>query len=119
MISNIEELKAELLASKIVRYDDSMKFYVESKILGFRAMKGCSESEVLELEAKYGKFPLSYRQILKTIGHRAGCLIEDDYDTHFYISSTIKEFDNSIICANEEYREYREEAIENKAVVPQ
>ncbi|VEP18289.1 conserved hypothetical protein [Hyella patelloides LEGE 07179] len=99
MITNIEKLKSELFSRKIVYYE--------------YAMKGCSESEVLELESRYGKFPLSYRQIIKTIGHGAGSLIKDD-STHFYISPSTRNFDNSIVRINEEFKIDREEALENE-----
>ena len=69
MITNVEELKAELIARHIA-YEDEIC--------------GCSEQEILEIEAKYGKLPLSYRQIIGLIGHSAGFLIGD---ISFYVST--------------------------------
>ena len=69
MITNIDELKTQLIARHIA-YEDEML--------------GCNESEILEIEAKYGKLPLSYRQIISLVGHSAGFLAGDLY---FYVST--------------------------------
>lgn len=96
MITNINELKAELIARDIAREDE---------------MSGCSESEILEIETKYGKLPLSYRQIISLIGHSAGFL---SGDSCFYVSCN-DDIDR-ILLANEEYREYKKETIESDRV---
>ena len=96
MITNVEELKAELIARHIA-YEDEMC--------------GCSEQEILEIEAKYGKLPLSYRQIIGLIGHSAGFLAAD---TEFYVSLD-KNIDQ-IIWINEDYLEFKKETIENNEV---
>ena len=99
MINNIEELKSKLFSCKIIYSNFEMK--------------GCSELEVLELESRYGKLPSSYRQIIKTIGPGTRDL-QEDTSTHFYIFSTAKTFDNSILITNEEFETDRKELLENK-----
>lgn len=93
MITNVAELKAELIARHIA-YEDEMC--------------GCSEQEILEIEAIYGKLPQSYRQIIGLIGHSAGFLIGD---ISFYVS-TDEDIDQ-IIAENEYILEVQEECIEN------
>ncbi|MEM7556922.1 MAG: SMI1/KNR4 family protein [Cyanobacteria bacterium P01_A01_bin.84] len=74
-------------------------------------MSGCSELEILEIEAKYGKLPSSYRQIISLIGHSAGFL---GGDTYFYVS-TDNDIDQ-VLYANEDFLEFKKETIEKNEV---
>ena len=92
MIDNINKLKAELIAHKY-------------------KMIGCTESEILEIEANYGKLPFSYRQIIALIGHNGIFLAGDEW---FYIS--IESYIEQFIDENKEFRRYRKETVENDLV---
>lgn len=96
MISNIEELKAELIAGEIALEDE---------------MYGCSEAEIQEIEVKYGKLPLSYRQILGLIGNSGGFIMND---SGFYLSHSAEV--DGMISVNEWFLEFRKETIENNEV---
>lgn len=95
-IRNVNDLKAELV-SRNIAYEDEMS--------------GCPESEILEIESKYGKLPLSYRQIIHLIGHSAGFLFGD---INFYVS-TNDDIDQ-ILYINEDFWEFKKETIENNEV---
>ncbi|VEP13772.1 hypothetical protein H1P_220013 [Hyella patelloides LEGE 07179] len=96
MIENIDQLKAELIVRNIAREDE---------------INGCSEREILEIEAEYGKLPLSYRKIIGLIGHSAGFLAGD---SSLYVST--KANIDQIILENEDFLEYKKETIENDEV---
>jgi hypothetical protein len=98
MIDSTEKLKTELITRNIA-YENEMS--------------GCSESEIQVIEAKYGKLPISYRQIISLIGHSAGLLIGEKM-LSFYVS--LDDSIDRIIEENEIYRQFRKETIENNEV---
>lgn len=96
MIRNIYQLKTELITRNISSKDE---------------MSGCSEKEIVEIETKYGKLPLSYREIISLIGHSAGFLAGD---SSLYVSTEANI--ERIIFENEDFLEYKQETIENDEV---
>jgi hypothetical protein len=53
MITNVEELKSEILRRRIAREEDLI---------------GCEDRDLESIERKYGKLPLSYKQIMRLWG---------------------------------------------------
>jgi hypothetical protein len=53
MITNIEELKSEILRRRIARKEDLM---------------GCDDRDLESIEQRYGKLPLAYKQIMRLRG---------------------------------------------------
>jgi len=96
IIRNVSDLKTELI-SRHIAYEDEMN--------------GCTESEILEIESKYGKLPLSYRQIIHLIGHSAGFLAGD---LNFYVS-TNDDIDQ-IISVNEDFWKFKKKCIKNNEI---
>jgi hypothetical protein len=91
MINNIDDFKKELLSSGIAE--------------GEYQLVGCCAQELDELEAVYGSLPTVYKQIMQTIGRRAGKLVwRGEYD--FYI--------DQISELNEVYQEIIQESWEEE-----
>lgn len=57
---------------------------VSSGIAGAADLRGCRDEEIAALEARYGRFPASYRAILGLIGHGAGGLVDDQEFQMFF-----------------------------------
>jgi hypothetical protein len=75
MIDNIPNFKKELISSGIAE--------------GEYQLVGCTSQELDELETKYGSLPATYKQIMQTIGRRAGRLVwRGEYD--FYIDQILE-----------------------------
>ncbi|WP_373543058.1 hypothetical protein [Chamaesiphon sp.] len=55
MITNIDELKSEILRRGIAREEDLI---------------GCEDRELESIEYQYGTLPLAYKQIMKLLGGR-------------------------------------------------
>jgi ABC-type phosphate/phosphonate transport system substrate-binding protein len=59
---DLDRLRRRLASSGIARPD---------------SMQGCSEAEIAAIEARHGKLPRSYREVLSMIGRSAGSLVDD------------------------------------------
>ena len=56
-----------------------------SRIAGPEDLLGCSPTEVLALENRYGVgLPIAYRQYLELMGHKSGRLFTHDHQAVFY-----------------------------------
>jgi hypothetical protein len=65
MITNIDELKSEILRREIAKEEDLI---------------GCEDRELESIEQRYGKLPLAYKQIMKLLGKGGGkWLSEGDF----------------------------------------
>jgi hypothetical protein len=57
MITNIDELKSEILRREIAKEEDLI---------------GCEDRELESIEQQYGTLPLAYKQIMKLLGFGDG-----------------------------------------------
>lgn len=91
------------LITMIKTIDDLITKMITYKIAEIYQILGCTCEEIEQIEQQYGVLPNSYKQIMKTIGRRAGKLV-NRYEFNFYI--------DQIAGLNKEVLETRIEAIE-------